>query len=301
MALVCFSFLFSVIFTPLSVFCAARVGAIDMPDGERKLHARPTARLGGLALFFAVFTASLLFLPATDVRAALLSGGALLCVLGVSDDIFSLSPALKLAVEGAIVFIPTAFSLYPRTLMLGDLSLDLPRWAGVFFSVFLLIFLLNAYNLVDGVDMLASSEGVAASLALSLYTPAAPVLLGALLGFLPYNREALAPFSSEKIPTRSFLGDTGALFIGYALGVFALAQERFSPFTLLFFALPLYELFSSFFRRVRRGKNPFKSDRAHLHHRLFDGGASAALTVFLLFLFSMLFSSVGVLLTELFS
>ena len=166
--------------------------------------------------------------------------------------------------------------------------------------LFLLVLLLNAYNLVDGVDMLATSEALAAALALSPYTPEAPVLLGALLGFLPYNREALSLFSSQKMPTRSFLGDTGALFIGYALGVLALSHERFSLFTLLFFALPLYELFSSFFRRAWRGKNPFKADRSHLHHRLFDGGASPALTVFLLFLFSMLFSSVGVLLTELF-
>jgi len=300
MALVSFSFLFSVILTPLSVLCAARIGAIDLPDGERKLHAHPTARLGGLALFFAVCSASLRVLPATDVRAALHSGGALLCVLGVSDDVFSLSPVLKLAAEGVIVFIPAAFSLYPRALTLGNLSFDLPEWAGIFFSAFLLVALLNAYNLVDGVDMLASSEAIAAALALSLYAPASPVLLGALLGFLPYNREALALFSSEKMPTRSFLGDTGALFIGYALGVLALSQERFSLFMLLFFALPLYELFSSFIRRAWRRQNPFKADREHLHHRLEKKGYSPALAVLLLLLYALLFASVGVLLREIF-
>ena len=239
MALLNFSFLLSVLFTPLSVLCAARIGAIDLPDGDRKLHARPTARLGGLALFCAVFAVSVLFLPASDVRAALLSGGALLCALGVSDDIFSLSPALKLSVEGVVAFLPAAFSLYPRALTLGSFSLALPRWAGVRFSVFLLVLLLNAFNLVDGADMLASSEAIAASLALSLYEPAALVLLGALLGFLPYNREALAPLLAKKVPTRTFLGDTGALFIGYALGVLALSRERLSIFSLLFFALPL--------------------------------------------------------------
>ncbi len=300
MALFSFSFLFSVLFTPMSILCASRIGAIDVPDGERKLHAYPTARLGGLALFLAVLAAALLFLPDTRARAALLSGGALLCVLGVSDDVFSLSPALKLIAQAAIAFVPAAFSLYPRTFSLGAYTLFLPSWVGVLFSAFLLVALSNAFNLVDGADMLATSEAIAASLALLPYAPAAPVLLGALLGFLPYNRTSILLPSVQRVPTRSFLGDTGALFIGYALGVLALENARFSLFSLLFFALPLYELFSSFFRRARQGKNPFKADHGHLHHRLEREGYSPFLTVLLLFLYAVLFATVGVLLNGLF-
>ena len=109
MALLTFSFLFCVLLSPLSVFCARRVGALDTPDGERKRHPHPTARLGGLALFSAVLVSSLIFLSDTPVRAALLSGGALLCVLGVSDDVFSLSPTVKLIAEAAVALIPACF------------------------------------------------------------------------------------------------------------------------------------------------------------------------------------------------
>ena len=300
MALLTFSFLFCVLLSPLSVFCARRVGALDTPDGERKRHPHPTARLGGLALFSAVLVSSLIFLSDTPVRAALLSGGALLCVLGVSDDVFSLSPTVKLIAEAAVALIPACFSLYPRAVSVFGVAYVLPAWVGVLLSVFFLVLLSNAFNLVDGADMLCTLEGSVASAALLPYTPEAAVLLGALLGFLPYNRESLSLFSFKKMPTRSFLGDTGALFIGYALGVFALAAEVFSLFFLLFFALTLYELITSFFRRIKKGKNPFAADRLHLHHRLADKGYSTALAVFLLFLYALLFAAVGVFLTELF-
>ena len=301
MALLLFSFLLAVLFTPLSVFCARRVGAIDLPDGERRCHARPTARLGGLALFFAVFAAALIFLPETPLRAACLSGGALLSVLGISDDIFSLSPKIKLIAEASVAFIPAAFSLYPRAFWLFGESVSVPSWAGVLFSVSFTVILSNAFNLVDGADMLCTLEGAVASLALLPYVPEALTLLGALLGFLPYNREALSLISFRKMPTRSFLGDTGALFVGYALSVFTLSMRDFPLFALFFFALPIYELTSSFFRRARKGKSPFLADRSHLHHRLRDKGYDTGFAVLLLFLYAALFASVGVLLIEVFS
>ena len=300
LALLSFSFFFSVLFTPLSVLLSHRVGAIDVPDGDRKLHARPTPRLGGFAVFFSIFLAGLLFLEEGSTRAALLSGGALLCVLGISDDVFSLSPPLKLFCQAVISLVPVCFSLYPQTFVLGVFSFSLPPWVCIIFSVLWIIMLSNAYNLVDGADMLSSSQALVSAAALSLYVPIAWVLFGSVLGFLPYNRRALGLAPVERMPTRTFLGDTGALFIGYALGVLSLSQSTFSFFWLLFFAVPLYELVSSFFRRAVRGKNPFYADRSHLHHRLMDRGFSPALTVFLLFLYALLFSSAGVLLVELF-
>lgn len=299
-ALLVFSFFLSVILTPLSVVCAERVGALDIPDGGRKLHARPTARLGGLAVFVSVLFAGLLFLPDGAMRGALLSGGALLCCLGVSDDVFSLPPILKLFAEAAIAFLPAAFSLYPRSFSLFSYVFNLPVWAGIAFSVLWTVVLSNAYNLVDGMDMLASSQALVAAAALSFYAGEAWLLFGSVLGFLPYNRRALGLAPLKSVPTRSFLGDTGALFIGYALAVLSLALESFSLPLVLLFAVPLYELLSSFFRRAARGQSPFRADRLHLHHRLADKGFSSSFTVFLLFLYALLFSSFGVLFIEIF-
>ena len=300
MELLVFSFLFSVLLTPLSVFCAARVGALDTPDGERKRHTLPTPRLGGLAVFLSVLAAGLLFLPATSFRAALLSGGALLCVLGVSDDVFSLSPTLKLLSELFVALTAVAFGVYPRAFTLGTLTLAPPAWVCAAFSVALLLLLSNAFNLIDGLDALATTQGLVSSAALSLYAPTSWVLFGALLGFLPYNRRALGLLPVRMLPTRSFLGDTGALFIGYALALFALSTSRFSLFSLLLFAVPLYDLCSSVLRRLVKKKKLFRADREHLHHRLEKKGYSPALAVILLLLYALLFASVGVLLTEVF-
>lgn len=299
MELLVFSFLFSVLLTPLSVLCAARVGALDTPDGERKRHPLPTPRLGGLAVFLSVLTAGLLFLPATSFRAALLSGGALLCVLGISDDIFSLSPSLKLLCELFIALTAVAFGVYPRTLTLGSLVLTPPIWLSILLAVLLLLLLSNAFNLIDGLDTLAVTQGLVSAAALSLYAPTSWVLFGSLLGFLPYNRRSLGLLPVRMLPTRSFLGDTGALFIGYALALFALSSSRFSLFSLLLFAVPLYDLCSSVLRRLVKKKNPFRADREHLHHRLEKKGYSPALAVLLLLLYALLFASVGVCLTML--
>lgn len=300
MTLFAFSFLFTVLLMPISIRGARAVGAVDVPDGERKLHARPTARLGGLAVFLSVLLAGLFLLPDTPLRAALLSGGALLCVLGISDDVFSLSPAVKLTAQAAVAFIPACFSLYPRAITLLGLVFPLPELVGVLLSAAFLVLLSNAFNLVDGADMLCTLEGMCGALALLPFVPEAASLLGALFGFLPYNRASFDPFSFRKTPTRSFLGDTGALFIGYALGLFALGMHPFPLFSLLFFALPLYEVGSSFLRRAARGKNPFRADCDHLHHRLLRRGYSPSLGVLLLFLYALLFASVGVLLIEVF-
>lgn len=300
MALLVFSFFLSVILTPLSVFGARALGALDIPDGERKFHARPTARLGGLAVFASVLLLGLFLLPGGAVRGALLSGGALLCVLGVSDDVFSLPPALKLFVEAVLALLPAAFSVYPRSFSLFSYTYTPPIWVGIAFSALFTVALANAYNLVDGMDMLASVEALVAAAALSLYTRDAWLLFGAVLGFLPYNRRALGLAPVKRVPTRSFLGDTGALFIGYALAVLSLSLDSFPLPAVLFFAVPLYELGSSFLRRAARGKNPFGADRRHLHHRFADRGCSPAFTVFLLSLYALLFAAVGVLFIEIF-
>ena len=299
----------STLLTPFSMAVAEGARAIDLPDGGRKTHRFPTPRLGGLAVFLSAATLSLFFLSPTPAVAAWLSGGALLCALGVSDDIFSLSPRLKMAAMVFIALLPVCFGLAPRALTLGGLSLPLSPLLGVPLALLWLLLLTNAFNLIDGLDGLAASVGGVSGLFLALSGGRAAGLLlsGALLGFLPYNRPALL-FSHgrnmKKAPTRSFLGDTGALFVGYSLGVLSLGETgEVSLLLPLLFAFPLYEVFSSFFRRLRHGKNPFAADGDHLHHRLIKKGFPASWTVFLLFLYTLLFSSlylIGVTVAPLF-
>ena len=232
----------SVLFTLPAIRYAYVVGAVDVPDGGRHRHAHPTARLGGLAVFFSSLLSALFFLPVESGVAAWLSGGGLLCALGVSDDISPLSPKAKLIAMSVISLLPAFFGMHPEALALGSLSFALPRPISILFSAFFVLLLTNAFNLIDGADGLAAVLAMigAVSVFLAFGNLAALLLLGAVLGFLPYNLPRR--IRRSKARTRSFLGDTGALFLGYSLAVFSLENPIFSLFVPFFFALPLFDL-----------------------------------------------------------
>ena len=265
---------FSVLLTPLSIRYATLLGAIDLPDGGRHRHALPTPRLGGLALYFAaVFTA--LFRPLDAVTGAWLAGGGCLAALGVSDDLYSLSPRLKWIAMTAVATLPVAFGLAPDALSLGQGTIALARPLSSLFVLLWVLLLTNAFNLVDGSDGLAATLAALAACFLFLRgaPPSALAVAGAAFGFLPYNRESL-PLFRRPFATRTFLGDTGALFLGYSLAVLSLGVGTFSLVTPLFFALPVFDLLRVFVSRLAHGKSPFSADRSHLHHILADRGLS---------------------------
>ena len=221
------SCLLAVLFTPLSMSLAVKVGALDVPDGGRKLHPSPTPRLGGVGVFFAVAAVALSLLSSSPERSAWLTGGALLAALGVSDDVFTLSPRLKLFAMSAILLLPVCFGLAPKGGSLGALSFSLPPLLGCLLAFLWTLTLVNAFNLMDGLDGLASLQGFVCALFLALSGVSVAILLcGGLAGFLPYNRSGISLWHSRprRLPTRSFLGDTGALFIGYTLAVLSLGK-----------------------------------------------------------------------------
>ena len=276
--------------TPFTIRCARAVGAVDLPDGERHLHPHPTPRLGGLALFSAVLLLSA-FLSRSVTVSVWLAGGGLVTALGVTDDLYGLSPLMKLSAMLAICALPAAFGLAPRSLSLGAHALLLSHPFDNLFSLFWALLLANAFNLIDGADGLCASLAAVASLMLFLAggNPASLLLFGAVLGFLPYN----LPLRGGK--TRSFLGDTGALFLGYSLAVLSLERYTLSFSHLLFFAIPVFDLFHVFIARLARGKNPFRADRTHLHHRLAQQGYGWGAILSLCVLYALLFALTGLL------
>lgn len=287
----------SVLLTPLSIRFAVRIGAIDTPDGGRHRHPMPTPRLGGLALYFAAVAAALLLLPLDETVGAWLAGGGCLAALGVTDDLYSLSPRVKAAAMCAIATLPIAFGLAPSTLSLGAAMIALPRFFSSLTVLLWVLLLTNAFNLADGSDGVAATLAVIAACLLFLGGShvSALAVAGAAIGFLPYNREALS-LSSRTCGARTFLGDTGALFLGYSLAVLSLGGGSFSLATPLLFALPLFDLFRVFFSRLLRGRSPFSADRSHLHHLLADCGVSSAGILLLYTLVSLAFGVAGLLL-----
>jgi UDP-GlcNAc:undecaprenyl-phosphate GlcNAc-1-phosphate transferase len=239
--------------------------------------------MGGLGVLLGM-AAALLFARPDAVSACLLSGGCLAVALGMTDDVFSLRPAEKLLGMGAVAFLPPAFGLFPRAIDLGGATLPLSLPAGVLLAAALTVLFMNAWNLADGADGLASLLTLSALAGLRVAgRPLAGSAAGATLGFFPYN----AP------PARLFLGDAGALLLGYAVSVLLLSSPALSPALLLCAAYPLLDLTLAVFRRARRGQSPFAADGAHLHHRLRDGGFSPWILLFWVGAISLALSCLG--------
>lgn len=280
--------LFSLALKPV----AARIGAIDVPRDERRMHTRPVARIGGVALFLAFLLGGEAFLlfcrpffteSTAHLARRVIFGGGVIVLGGLADDAYKLSPWQKLLFQTLAALVAAAFG---ATLFDG--------WLGATGFIFWCVLLSNAFNLIDGLDGLCTRVAafcLVALLSLSGYEPLFVILLAALLGFLPLNLR----------PARLFLGDAGAMLLGFSLAVLSASVLRGSPSFIsalslsLVFALPLFDTSFAALRRMLRGKSPFSPDREHLHHRLVDGGLSHGRASLLLSLLGGGFSSLGAL------
>jgi UDP-GlcNAc:undecaprenyl-phosphate GlcNAc-1-phosphate transferase len=289
--------------TPAVKWLAHRVGAIDVPEDARRIHKNPIPRLGGLAIFIGLVVSVLLFSDITEQIRGVLIGAVIIVILGAIDDIVPLPALLKFFVQiiAALVAVyhgvvmeafsnPFVFSSAEH-IHLGFLSIPI--------TVIWIVAITNSVNLIDGLDGLAVGISAISSivmLVIALMVAETNVaiimaaLAGACLGFMPFN------FNPAKI----FMGDTGALLLGYVLatvsiiGLFKLyAVVSFAvPFLVL--ALPLFDTSFAFLRRLLKGKNPMSPDRGHFHHRLIDLGLSQKQAVLVLYTVSALLGLVAV-------
>jgi len=302
----------SALATPIVARLAITLGAIDQPD-ERKVNRRPNIPLlGGFSValgFFVGLAAAILLTPEEVVfRAhleALLLGGLLVLTLGALDDRWGLGALPKLAVQiaAAGIAISFGFQIDHLTDPISRQVWYLPTWLIWVLTTIWIVVVTNSINLMDGLDGLAS--GIAAIIAATLTLIAwqgnhvlgvvvGVALVGALLGFLPYNFP----------PARIFAGDTGALFIGYSLSLLAL--EGYQRVTLLTFivpllalAVPLIDTLLSILRRLRRRTNIMRADRLHIHHRLLESEGSHRSAVLSIYFLTACFCVIAVSFTRL--
>ena len=290
--------------TPLFGKLAVRCDCLDRPDGERKLHKHPVPYFGGLAILVGFVAAVLLFSLAmtgtiSDGVAVMVIGGMCICFVGVIDDMYDIPPLAKFACQIVISAFTAVFggaieytSLFGRTLVFGVFSVPI--------TVLWMVLIINAVNLIDGLDGLASGVSALESFALlitsavmgnSVCIIASAALCGAVLGFLPYNANRAT----------IFMGDAGSMLIGYlmaCISVFGLfkAQALFSIVVpAMIFALPLMDTVIAFFRRLAKGQSPFKADHAHLHHKLIDNGFTPKQSVIVIYCASAVFCVASIL------
>jgi len=274
--------------TPIARVIAYKLGAIDVPKDERRMHSKPIPRMGGLAVFIAFSITSMGFCQLSPSLIALWFGGLIIIIVGMLDDIFRINAWVKFFVEIAVAFIPVAqgitiefINIFGNYIVLGVFEIPV--------TVLWIVGLTNAINLIDGLDGLSCGVSAICSLSMLLctimlgdnasITLLTGILAASCLGFLPYNTN----------PAKIFMGDTGALFLGYTMAVLSL-EGLFKFHAVLsfiipisIFALPLFDTIFAFTRRILHGKSPFSPDRGHIHHRLIDLGFNQKQSVGILY------------------
>lgn len=302
------AFLIALILTPVVRVLAVKIGAIDVPKDDRRMHTDSVPRMGGLAIFFGFLFSTLLFIPLTPQFQRILLGACIIVVLGIFDDIYALGPKLKLAVQivAALVVILGENGIVIDTLSNPNIFSPNPYWELGWLSAPItalwIVGMTNAVNLIDGLDGLACGVSSISSLtllviALLLKEPRVALMVAAVaggcLGFLPYNLN----------PAKIFMGDTGSTFLGYVLGCVSI-QGLFKMYTLisfvvpfLLFGLPLFDTCFAFIRRIAHGQSPMHADRSHVHHRLIDMGFSQKQAVAVLYVITAILGLSAVVLT----
>jgi UDP-GlcNAc:undecaprenyl-phosphate GlcNAc-1-phosphate transferase len=268
-----------VLLTPAVGGMARLLGAVDAPGG-RRLNRSPIPRLGGLALFLGIFVPALAFLHLGHQTRGLLLGSAVAVTVGAIDDFRGLRWFEKLAGQVLAAAIPVGFGVWVDRFTFPVIGIHtLPAWVGMPLTVMWIVAIMNMVNFLDGMDGLAAgvasiAGGTFAVIALSLGKPDAAVLsaivLGASLGFLRHN----------FYPARIFMGDSGALLLGFVLaavsvqGLLKTAATVALFFPLLVLAVPIVDTTFVVARRLKHGQRVFEGDQAHLHHRFLRRGFS---------------------------
>jgi len=296
----------SLVLTPVVRKFAFKIDAIDIPKDNRRVHKEPMPLMGGLAIYLSIIVTSLIYIPLDKTLISILIGGTLILISGIIDDTKGLGPKGKIFFQllaGIVLimggvkidFITNPFSTNNELIYLNILSIPA--------TLFWVVGVTNTLNLIDGLDGLAA--GVAMISSLSLMAVAgkfgyvviivlSAIIAGSCLGFLPFN------FNPAKI----FMGDTGALFLGFMLACISIEGVMKSVATIaiivpiLILGVPIFDTTFAIFRRLLSGKSIMSADKGHLHHRLLARGYSQRKTVLILYGISAIFGLFAVILTK---
>jgi UDP-GlcNAc:undecaprenyl-phosphate/decaprenyl-phosphate GlcNAc-1-phosphate transferase len=299
--------------TPSLIKVAVLKRLIDAPSEERKIHKRSVPTIGGIIIYAGTIFAYTLWYNIEDgifydkiLRSVtefklIIATSLILFFVGVKDDIIGTAPVKKLFAHIVVALILVLMGDIRITGLHGIFGVsEIPHWGSVFLSIFTYVVVVNAFNLIDGVDGLAAGVGFLSCCAFGTwfvfanefpYAAMSFSLAGALLGFLIFN------FS----PARIFMGDSGSLVIGMFICVLAIKLIEYPiqqldnfwvrvskpVFAISALAYPLLDTLRIFIIRAVKGQSPFVADRNHIHHKLIDCKFSHKKTVIIIYLFSI--------------
>ena len=301
----------TLIFTPVAVFIAPKIGAVDVPKDDRRMHKRPVPRFGGMAVFIGTMAAISIFLaPGDPQMTGILVGGGMIYIIGLVDDLKGMPAKVKFL--GQILTACVVYALGIRISFITAFFIDgneytlLSDLTAFLLTVVWIVGITNTINLIDGLDGLAAGVAAIASLAIAyaayIATPAgatAPVLAmlalaGGAIGFLPYN------FNPAKI----FMGDSGSLFLGFMLAVLSIEGAAKSATVVAMIApvlvlgVPIFDTAFAILRRLVNRIPIMEPDKGHLHHRIMAAGFGQRRAVLMLYGISCTTGVAAVLLTR---
>ena len=290
--------------TPFVKKLAVRIGAVDVPKDNRRMHSETIPRLGGMAIVTAFLLCTFLFVELDRQMRGVLLGAIIILTVGVLDDCLTLRALPKFIaqiVSACIVYASGCEIRYVSNPFAGGFF-DLGMFSG-FVTVVWIVMMTNAVNFIDGLDglavgvsgistatmlviaMLLGEEGIAVILA---------ALLGACLGFIPYNFN----------PAQIFMGDTGSTFLGFVLAGLSI-QGLFKMYAVISFlvpflilGVPVFDITFAVIRRLAKHQNPMTADRGHIHHRLIDMGLSQKQSVAIVYMLTGILGLAAVLLAN---
>lgn len=305
------TFVLCLILTPIVIKFARKFNFVDVPKDSRRVHSKPMPRIGGVAIVISMFIGLLIYYLITkDIKSIALDykflgyaiGGFIIALMGIIDDVFNLRARYKFIFQLAAGIVVYYFGIRISGVKIPFIYTDIIDFGILDFPITLLwiIGITNAVNLIDGLDGLAA--GISAISAIALLTIfiatsasleaiiITAVLVGATLGFLPYNFN----------PAKTFMGDVGSNFLGFTLSIVSMLGFA-KGYTLIAIIAPILALgvpiFDTLFAMVRRflkGQPMLKADGAHIHHRLLKRGLNQKQAVLLLYTITSILCIVAV-------
>lgn len=288
----------SFIIAPLFMRLSYRFGFVDYPN-HRKQHERPMPFSGGISILVSFVITVIIAQPVEREYIPIILGGTLIVILGIIDDKYDLKPSIKFLGQLVVISIPIFFGIIIDTINPFGITMNFGVFAIPFTFLWISV-IINAINLIDGLDGLAAGVSVIALSSIAFIgilqnnifvMMISVILIGSTLGVLYYNFN----------PAKLFLGDNGSMLLGYVLGVLSiLGFKNVTFFSILFpiiiLGVPFIDITFAAVRRYREGVSLTRADRGHLHHKLQYIGFSHRESVILIYFMATLFAVASVIL-----
>lgn len=298
--IVLITFLASAFLVPVVKKIALHIHAVDVPN-KRKIHKKPMLRAGGLAIFFSFLLGYMLYAPTSPQMLSVLIGGFIIIFMGLCDDIKPIKSRYKLLAQ---IIAACIVAIYGQMLFndisIFGFSLTFPKPYNYIITIFFIVAITNAINLIDGADGLSSGVSTIYFLTIAVIAIMlnkfngldiilSLIMLGSTLGFLLHNFP----------PASIFAGDTGSNFLGFMISVISLIGFKTATITsliipLLILAIPITDTLFAIVRRLLKGESIATADKEHLHHQLLKMKFSPKKTVLIIYMIDLLFSLVSI-------